>query len=133
MVDVAPPTPLAARAEAYFRRLQDEIIGRFEQLEGGERFERKPWAKPAGESLQAALALAETIAKGPALALSLIRAGVRDSLNQETEEAIRRTLADSDRVFKGPDLEEGLAAFFGKRPPVFTATRGAAANDKEGK
>jgi enoyl-CoA hydratase len=86
---------------------------------------------PAGESVQAALALAETLAKGPALALSLIRAGVRDSLTQTVQEAIRRTLVDSDKVFTAPDIEEGIAAFFGKRAPVFTGARTAAAPKKE--
>jgi enoyl-CoA hydratase len=85
---------------------------------------------PVGESVRAALALAETLAKGPALALSLIRAGVRDSLTQTTQDAIRRTLADSDKVFTGPDIEEGIAAFFGKRAPVFTTARTAAAHRK---
>ena len=71
-----------------------------------------------------AIALAEMLASRPALALSLIRAGVRDSLNQTTQEAIDRTLADSHRVFTGPDIEEGVKAFFAKRAPVFTAARG---------
>ena len=61
----------------------------------------------------------------PALALSLIRAGVRDSLGQTTQEAVDRTLADSHRVFTGPDIEEGIDAFFAKRAPVFTAARNA--------
>ena len=78
---------------------------------------------PAGTALAAALALAETLAARPALALSLIRAGVRDSLAQTTAEATARTLADSHTVFTGPDIEEGIAAFFAKRPPVFTAGR----------
>ena len=60
----------------------------------------------------------------PALALSLIRAAVRDSLHQTTQEAISRTLADSHKVFTGPDIEEGVDAFFAKRAPVFTAGRG---------
>jgi enoyl-CoA hydratase len=86
---------------------------------------------PRGASLQAAMTLAESLAKGPALALSLIRSGVRDSFNQTTQQAIRRTLADSHTVFKGPDIEEGVAAFFGKRPPVFVAGRGATSHEKE--
>src|SRR5215470_13273429 len=81
---------------------------------------------PAGQALSAAVDLAESLASRPALALSLIRAGVRDSLNQTTQEAISRTLADSHRVFTGPDLELGINAFFAKRAPVFTATRGGA-------
>ena len=65
----------------------------------------------------------ESLASRPALALSLIRAGVRDSPNQTTQEAISRTLADSHRVFTGPDIEEGIDAFFAKRAPLFTAGR----------
>jgi len=78
---------------------------------------------PAGHALSAAVALAEILASRPALALSLIRAGVRDSLNQTTQEAITRTLADSHRVFTGADIEEGIDAFFAKRAPLFTAGR----------
>jgi enoyl-CoA hydratase/carnithine racemase len=66
----------------------------------------------------------------PALALSLIRAGVRDSLNQTTQETISRTLADSHRVFTGPDIEEGINAFFAKRAPVFTAGRNGSRQEK---
>ena len=80
---------------------------------------------PRGQSLAAALDLARVLATRPALALSLIRAGVRDASYQDTRQATERTLADSDRVFRGPDLEEGVAAFFAKRPPVFTAPRNA--------
>jgi enoyl-CoA hydratase/carnithine racemase len=58
--------------------------------------------------------------------LSLIRSGVRDSLNQTTDEATTRALIDSHRVFTGPDIEEGVRAFFEKRTPVFTAGRRSA-------
>src|SRR5262249_33855321 len=85
---------------------------------------------PAGHVLSAAVALAENLATRPALALSLIRAGVRDSLNQTTQEAISRTLADSHRVFTGPDIEEGINAFFAKRAPVFTAGRNGSRQEK---
>jgi len=85
---------------------------------------------PAGHALPAAVALAEMLASRPALALSLIRAGVRDSLNQTTQEAITRTLADSHRVFTGADIEEGIDAFFAKRAPVFTAGRSGAREEK---
>lgn len=80
---------------------------------------------PQGQALAAALDLAKVLAGRPALALSLIRAGVRDSEYQDTKQATERSLADSHRVFRGPDLEEGVAAFFAKRPPVFTAPRTA--------
>lgn len=80
---------------------------------------------PTGRCVDEALAFARTIAQRPALALSLIRAGVRDSIGQDTRTATARTLADSHKVFTGPDIEEGIAAFFEKRPPVFTASRPA--------
>jgi enoyl-CoA hydratase len=78
---------------------------------------------PAGQAFSAALAFAQTLATGPALALSLIRAGVRDSFNQTTRQAIDRTLTDSHRVFTGMDIEEGINAFFAKRAPAFAAPR----------
>lgn len=78
---------------------------------------------PAGEALSHALAFAKTLAAGPALALSLVRSGVRAAVNQTMEEATARTLTDSHAVFNGPDIEEGIAAFFEKRAPVFTASR----------
>jgi enoyl-CoA hydratase len=87
---------------------------------------------PAGQALPAALALADTLAARPALALSLIRAGVRDALTQTTRQGIERTLADSHKVFTGPDIEEGVEAFFAKRAPHFTAPRsGAEAQSKK--
>jgi enoyl-CoA hydratase len=87
---------------------------------------------PAGEALAQAIGFAETLAERPALALSLIRAGVRDSLHQTVEEATARTLADSHTVFTRPDIEEGIAAFFAKRPPVFTAGRNETEHKKKG-
>lgn len=85
---------------------------------------------PAGTALQEALELAAMIASRPSLALSLIKSGVRDALLQDTEAATKRTLTDSHAVFTGPDIEEGMAAFFAKRAPVFTATRNSRRNDK---
>lgn len=85
---------------------------------------------PAGKALERALELAAVIAARPALALSLIKAGVRDALLQDTEAATERTLVDSHAVFTGPDIEEGMAAFFGKRPAVFTAPRTSRRKDQ---
>lgn len=78
---------------------------------------------PAGQALKEAISLAEVLATRPALALSLIKAGVRDALLQDVRQATERTLADSHLVFTGPDIQEGIEAFFAKRPPVFTAPR----------
>lgn len=79
---------------------------------------------PAGQALSEALELARFLATKPALALSLVRAAVRDSYQQGVEEATQRTLSDSHRVFTGPDIAEGVAAFFDKRSPRFSAARG---------
>lgn len=70
-----------------------------------------------------AMTLAATLARGPALALSIIRRTVRESLDQPIDVAIENTFADSGTVFKGSDAFEGIHAFFEKRAPVFTATR----------
>ncbi|MET0456600.1 MAG: enoyl-CoA hydratase-related protein [Mycobacterium sp.] len=103
----------------------------YELLYGGEAIDAEAALRiglvnriaPAGETLSTALAWAHDLAAKPALALSLIRAGVRDSFTQTVSEATQRTLADSHRVFTGPDIDEGVAAFFAKRAPQFTATR----------
>lgn len=79
----------------------------------------------AGSALEDALALARALAAGPALALSMIKAGAAASLTQTDDEATAASLADSARVFRGPDVDEGLAAFAAKRAPHFTAPRDA--------
>ncbi len=79
----------------------------------------------AGRALEDALALARVLAAKPALSLSLVRAAARDSLGLDVETATQRTLEDSHRVFAGPDIAEGVDAFFAKRPPRFSAPRGA--------
>lgn len=80
---------------------------------------------PQVEVLPAALALAARLAAGPALALSMIRREVRAAGHQSTAQAIAQSLADSDAVFKGLDVVEGVRAFFEKRPAKFTAARNA--------
>jgi enoyl-CoA hydratase len=79
----------------------------------------------AGRALEDALALARLLAARPALSLSLMRAAARESLSQDVETATQRTLEDSHRVFSGPDIAEGVDAFFAKRPPRFSAPRNA--------
>jgi enoyl-CoA hydratase len=86
---------------------------------------------PAGQTLATAVDWARDLAAKPALALSLIRAGVRDSFTQTIDEATQRTLADSHRVLTGPDIDEGVSAFFAKRLPRFTATRNHRRDNEE--
>lgn len=80
----------------------------------------------AGHALEDALALARVLAAKPALSLSLVRAAARESLYQDVDTATQRTLEDSHRVFAGPDIAEGVDAFFTKRSPRFSAPRNAA-------
>jgi len=51
--------------------------------------------------------------------LACIKEGVRKSLEISQEDAIRLNLELSERVFRSPDCEEGVRAFFEKRPPSF--------------
>ncbi len=76
-----------------------------------------------GQALACAMDFARQLVTRPALALSLIKAGLRDALLQDTAAATARTLQDSHTVFTGPDIAEGVAAFFEKRPAIFTAPR----------
>lgn len=80
---------------------------------------------PQAEVLPTALALAARLAAGPARALMLIRRAVREAWHQSIQQSIAQSLADSDAVFKGPDVVEGVQAFFDKRPAQFTAARDA--------
>ncbi|HEU0278196.1 MAG TPA: enoyl-CoA hydratase/isomerase family protein [Rhodanobacteraceae bacterium] len=80
---------------------------------------------PQAEVLPAALALAVRLAAGPARALMLIRRAVREAWHQSNQQSIAQSLADSDAVFRGPDVVEGVQAFFDKRPAKFTAERDA--------
>lgn len=71
------------------------------------------------QALTMAKKLAEKIARQPKASLAAIKAGVREALKVTREEAIQYNLELSDQVFKTPDCEEGVKAFFEKRPPQF--------------
>jgi enoyl-CoA hydratase len=107
-------------ARAYELLYTGESIGADEAL----RIGLTNKVAPHGQTLTVAIELARTLASKPALALSLVRAAARNSLTQTTHEATHRALVDSHRAFTGPDIEEGVSAFFAKRPPHFTAGRG---------
>jgi enoyl-CoA hydratase len=72
---------------------------------------------PPGQALASALELARTLAARPNRALQLIKEAA--DLGQDTteDEAIRRTLALSEAVFRTEDAREGIRAFFAKEPP----------------
>lgn len=86
---------------------------------------------PHGQALARARERASALASRPALALQLIKYGAYASLTQTSEQAVAASLVDSTRAFTGPDIEEGIAAFFGKRPARFTAPRPVPPTTKE--
>ena len=71
------------------------------------------------QALVLAKTLAAKIAQQPKHALAAIKAGVRKSMEITQAEAIQYNLVLSDKVFKTPDCEEGINAFFEKRTPRF--------------
>lgn len=85
----------------------------------------------SGTALAHATELAALLAQRPALALKLIKEGAYAALTEDTVDATRRTLEDSDTVFAGPDIEEGIAAFLGKRSPHFTTLRSTSQQTEE--
>lgn len=71
------------------------------------------------QALNFAKMIAEKIAQQPKHALAAIKAGVRKSIEITQDEAIQYNLELSDQVFRSPDCEEGIKAFFEKRKPQF--------------
>lgn len=67
-------------------------------------------------------ALATRLAKGPPLALRLIKQAVYAGLTGTLDEALERELAGQLSCLQSRDFAEGVAAFFAKRAPKFTGT-----------
>jgi enoyl-CoA hydratase/carnithine racemase len=74
---------------------------------------------PPGEELAVALAVARTLAAGPPEALRLAKQAVDVAFDTTEDQAIARSLALSDRVFRSADCREGVRAFLAKEPPRF--------------
>ncbi|GAA4642619.1 enoyl-CoA hydratase/isomerase family protein [Gordonia humi] len=85
---------------------------------------------PAGEALTAALADAQTLARGPLRAYGVIKAMFADPLPM-TPEVLERELGNQVELFDSDDFAEGVAAFHEKRPARFgsSATAATAAID----
>jgi enoyl-CoA hydratase/carnithine racemase len=77
---------------------------------------------PAGQALAAALELARTLAERPNRALQLMKQAVDLALDTTEDDAVRRTLALSEAVFRTEDCREGVRAFFAKEPPRWRHT-----------
>ena len=63
--------------------------------------------------------LAETLARKPALPLSLVKQAVYQSLDRELPDMLDYELEAQIRSFKSDDAREGIAAFVEKRPAQF--------------
>lgn len=75
---------------------------------------------PDAELMTAARGIAERLAKGPTRALSLIRHGIRDALDQTLTEALMTERRNQRAAGRAGDFAEGVSAFLQKRPAAFT-------------
>jgi 2-(1,2-epoxy-1,2-dihydrophenyl)acetyl-CoA isomerase len=66
-----------------------------------------------------ALAFADRLARGPAVALAEIKRSVRASMSMTLEEALAREIEAQERCWKTRDAREGIAAFREKRDPKY--------------
>ena len=67
-----------------------------------------------------AAALAHKMARGPTLAYTLIRRGVRESLQCGLSETLQLERRNQQRASASADGKEGVAAFLEKRTPQFS-------------
>ena len=74
---------------------------------------------PPGAALDAALALAATLAQRPPLALALCKQAIAVSFDMTRDAAIAAALPLSERVFTSAESREGVRAFLAKETPVF--------------
>lgn len=74
---------------------------------------------PASEGQSAARELAIKLAKGPPLALRLIKESLLKNLDADIDAALDQEKRAQAQCLVSPDLFEGVAAFFEKREPRF--------------
>ncbi len=72
-----------------------------------------------GKAEEEAIYLAKRIAEKPTAAIKLIKRGVRELWQKETENIFRKNLEFSKEIFKTKDCAEGVDAFINKREPQF--------------
>lgn len=74
---------------------------------------------PKGTALDAALAIAATLAQRPPLALALCKQAIDLTFDTAEDAAIAATLPLSERVFTSAESKEGVRAFLAKETPNF--------------
>jgi enoyl-CoA hydratase len=74
---------------------------------------------PVGEARAVALAMARTLAAKPAVAMAACKQAIDMAFDRPEEEAVKASLALSERAFTSADCREGVRAFFAKEPPRF--------------
>jgi len=73
----------------------------------------------SGQALTSALDFARVLAGRPGRALQLMKQAVTLARDTPEDQAVARTLALSDQVFRTEDCREGVRAFFAKEPARF--------------
>lgn len=74
---------------------------------------------PGDTLMEEAKTLAERFAKGPTMAYSLIRQGVRDCMDKPLSEGLRVERQNQMHAGRTEDFKEGVKAFLGKRQAEF--------------
>ena len=75
---------------------------------------------PARELRSRTMLLAEMIATRSAVALQMIKEGIRASVRAPLDDGLRHEASLASVVFTSKDMAEGVAAFLGKRQAHFT-------------
>jgi len=75
---------------------------------------------PVGEARAAALAMARTLAAKSAVGLAACKQAIDMAYDMAEEDAVKASLALSERAFTSADCREGVRAFFAKERPRFT-------------
>ena len=73
-----------------------------------------------GGALAAAIALAEDVCRSSPVAVQAVLAGVAAQLEPDDAAGWAATATAVDRIVNSNDLQEGIAAFFERRPPEWT-------------
>jgi enoyl-CoA hydratase/carnithine racemase len=75
---------------------------------------------PAGQALETAMSMAETIAAQGPIAVREAKRALDTAGDTTLDEGLARELDASERIFSSEDMSEGAQAFFERREPRFT-------------